>query len=364
MCSQLTWPSIRPTSLATNSSGPTSRRGVRGQNGARLAAKLAALWLVSLTIGSCQSFGSAPTVVKIGVIAPFEGVGRQLGYAILPAVKRELASVNGERVLGDYRVSLVALNDDLDPGEAADQAKALAKDPDVVAVIGLWSDGTAASAVPILAEAGVPTLLAAPSDGLGPMIHSLGPESRQVATELLRGAQGFGPLQVVVTGPDTALRKALVESAPELAVVAEAAPDPCQEENDSECAVIYAGDATGAAEVLQRWRAVGWDGPFLGGPETARPWFVERAGGEAEGARAVVCGGSELPPASQDASLQYSAELASATTRSVLTGLRRAIVDAGKPTRQTLASALSSFEAGQDLAWIEVRSGGWVPLHE
>jgi Periplasmic binding protein len=364
MSLRLRWPSIRPTSLATSNSGPAPRRGGRGQNGARLALELAALWLVSLTVGSCQFLGSAPKVVKIGVIAPFEGVGRQLGYAVLPGVKSELASVNGERLLGDYRVSLVALNDDLDPGEAAAQAKALAKDPDVVAVIGLWSDGTAASAAPILAEAGVPTLFAVPRDGPGPTTQSLCPRPRQVATELLRGAQGLDGFQIVVTGPDTALRKALVESEPGLAVVAEAAPDPCQEETESDCAVIYAGDATGAAEALRRWRALGWDGPFLGGPEIARPWFVERAGGESEGTRAVICGGSDLPLTAQDMSLQYSAELAGAATRSILTGLRRAIVDAGKPTRQTLASALSSSAAGQDMAWIEVRSGRWVPLHE
>jgi len=364
MSLRLPWPSIRPTSLATSSSGLTSRRSVRRQNGARLAAELAALWVVSLSIGSCRSFGSVPTVVKIGVIAPFEGVGRQLGYAILPGVKSELASANGERLLGDYRVSLVALNDDLDPAEAAVQAKALVKDPDVVAVIGLWSDGTAEAAAPILAEAGVPTLLAVPSDGLGPTIHSLCPEPGEIATELLRGAQGFNSLRVVITGPDTDLRKALVESAPGLAVVAETAPSPCRQANEPDCAVIYAGDATGAAEALNRWRSAGWDGLFLSGPETARPWFVERAGGEAEGTRVVVCGSSDLPPAIQDLSLQYSAELASATTRSVLTGLRRAIAEAGEPTRQGLTRALSSSAAGQELAWLEVRNGDWAPLHE
>ena len=116
----------------------------RGQNAAAAGLELAcpvrcgsAYWI--LPVLSVD----APTVVKIGVIAPFEGVGRQLGYAILARRQGELASVNGERPLGHYRVALVALNDDLDPGEAAAQARALAQDPDVLAVIGLWSDETA-----------------------------------------------------------------------------------------------------------------------------------------------------------------------------------------------------------------------------
>ena len=38
--------------------------------------------------------GDAAPVVKIGVIAPFEGAGRPLGYAVLPAIKAAVAEAN------------------------------------------------------------------------------------------------------------------------------------------------------------------------------------------------------------------------------------------------------------------------------
>jgi hypothetical protein len=91
-------------------------------------------------------------VFKLGVIAPFEGRARDLGYAILPAVKDAVAEANRSGILGVYRVTVVAFNDSMDPVTAAQQAKALALDPDVIGVVGPFSPETAAVALPILAQ--------------------------------------------------------------------------------------------------------------------------------------------------------------------------------------------------------------------
>ena len=331
---------------------------------ARLAVGLAALCAMGFVSAACQRAGDTPVIVKVGVIAPFEGLGRQLGYAILPIIKGELAVANRERPLGHFRVALVALNDDHDPGEAAAQARVLARDPDVQVVIGVWSDETARSAVPILAAAGVPTLLTVPSDGLGPTTISLCPAPDQVAAEIFRRTGNPGTGHVVVTGPDTALRRALLKGDPGPASVSDLAPLPCAATGTADCLVIHTGDAASAAEALRRWRASNWNGAFLGGPDIARPWFTGQAGRVAEGTRAVVCGnlGPLLP--GQDASSQNAEELAGAATRSVLAVLGRAIRDAGDPTRRSIADALASSASGPDLAWIEVRDGRWVPLHE
>ena len=104
--------------------------------------------------------GDAAPVIKIGVIAPFEGTGRPLGYAVLPAIKAAAEEANASGDLGRYRVLVVAFNDDLDAPTAAAQAQALALDPDVLAVVGPWTAETAAAATPILAEAGLPALVA------------------------------------------------------------------------------------------------------------------------------------------------------------------------------------------------------------
>ncbi|MCX7671516.1 MAG: ABC transporter substrate-binding protein [Anaerolineae bacterium] len=95
-------------------------------------------------------------MVKIGVIAPFEGTGRPLGYAVLPAIKAAAREANEQALLGRYRVLVVAFNDDLDAGRAAAQARALALDAEVVAVLGPWSRAPADAAGPILAAAGLP----------------------------------------------------------------------------------------------------------------------------------------------------------------------------------------------------------------
>jgi hypothetical protein len=364
MSLQLRWPSIRPTSPATSSDGRPLAVSSGPERRARPLSGL--IWLAFLALGlvSCQGQTNAPVVVKVGVLAPFEGVGRELGYAILPAVEDALASTNASGSLGRYRVALVALNDDLDPKEAVVQARALAQDPEVLAVIGPWSEATAEQAVPALEEAGVPVLFATFGSGGGATTHSLCPSPERVADELLRGVRKFDVLPVVVTGPDTALRRALLERSPGLPVVAESARHPCAENSLASCIVIHTGDATGAAEALTRWRAAGWQGPYVVGPDAARPWFIPQAGIAAEHVRAVACGsfGSLMP--GQDASLLAAADVAGAALQSVLSGLGRVIADAENPTRRSLAEKLSSDAPAQTLGWIEVTGGAWVPLRE
>jgi ABC-type branched-subunit amino acid transport system substrate-binding protein len=114
------------------------------------------LFALCYLLSACALPGDAAAVVKIGVIAPFEGAGRPLGYAVLPAIKAAVAEANARGELGRYRVMVAAFNDDLFGPAAAVQAQALARDPDVVAVIGPWTAETVAAAAPILAQAGLP----------------------------------------------------------------------------------------------------------------------------------------------------------------------------------------------------------------
>jgi ABC-type branched-subunit amino acid transport system substrate-binding protein len=115
----------------------------------------------SLLVSACALPGDAAPVVKIGVIAPFEGAGRPLGYAVLPAIKAAAAEANASGAFGRYQVMVVAFNDDMFGPTAVAQAQALALDPEVLAVVGPWSAETAAAAAPILAAAGLPVLTVA-----------------------------------------------------------------------------------------------------------------------------------------------------------------------------------------------------------
>ncbi len=113
--------------------------------GLRFSLLLAFCYLLS----ACAMPGDAAPVVKIGVIAPFEGAGRPLGYAVLPAIKAAAAAANARGTLGRYQVLVVAFNDDLHGPTVATQAQALALDPEVVGVLGPWSAETAAAAAPV-----------------------------------------------------------------------------------------------------------------------------------------------------------------------------------------------------------------------
>jgi len=119
------------------------------------------LFAISYLLSACAMPGDAAPVVKIGVIAPFEGAGRPLGYAVLPAIKAAVAEANASGKLGRYQVMVVAFNDDLYGPTAAAQAKALALDPEVLGVVGPWSEETAAAVGPILAGVSLPALTAA-----------------------------------------------------------------------------------------------------------------------------------------------------------------------------------------------------------
>ncbi|MBN1658047.1 MAG: amino acid ABC transporter substrate-binding protein [Anaerolineae bacterium] len=87
--------------------------------------------------------------IKLGLSAPFEGRYRDLGYEALHAVRlavRERNETGG--TAGRYPIEMVALNDFNEPGEALVQARKMAADPDVLAVLGGWSPEVAAAAGP------------------------------------------------------------------------------------------------------------------------------------------------------------------------------------------------------------------------
>jgi ABC-type branched-subunit amino acid transport system substrate-binding protein len=118
------------------------------------------LWLwIALLLTACQAGGGTKPVLKIGLVAPFEGLHRPLGYDVLFAVKLALRERNAGGGVAGHRVELIALNDFDDPVEAADQARALILDPAVQGVIGHLSAATVAEAMPIYREAGLAVIV-------------------------------------------------------------------------------------------------------------------------------------------------------------------------------------------------------------
>ena len=79
-------------------------------------------WVIAITIctGCIQT---TPDVVKIGLVAPFEGRYRQIGYDVIPAARlaaREWAAQNQD---ANLVFEIVAYDDMGDPHSAVEQAQ-------------------------------------------------------------------------------------------------------------------------------------------------------------------------------------------------------------------------------------------------
>lgn len=104
---------------------------------------LALTFLSILLLVGCQSV--AP-VVKVGLVAPFEGRHRAVGYDALYSARLAVRELNAAGGIEGTRVSLVALDDSGNPEFAAATADSLIVDPEVVAVVGHWLPETTAAA--------------------------------------------------------------------------------------------------------------------------------------------------------------------------------------------------------------------------
>ena len=113
--------------------------------------------LVGLGLAALAAACSASTqpIVKLGLIAPFEELYRDDGYAALHAVKLAVGERNAAGGVAGRQVALVALNDNGRPDEAAMQAAKLGVDRDVLGVVGPLGEVTGAAAGPVLTSDGL-----------------------------------------------------------------------------------------------------------------------------------------------------------------------------------------------------------------
>lgn len=220
----------------------------------RLLALTALLLPLSLLAGC---YGSTPPVIKLGLIAPFEELHRDDGYAALHAVRLAVDQRNAAGGVAGYRVALVALNDNASPDDARQAADSLGVDRDVLGVIGPLHGAAAQAAGPVLAQRGLPWITLA----------SLAPS--QLAT-------GFA---LEATPADVAARAGQALAAAGLngpvATTADAAFDTA-----GLAGLIWLGDAAGGARLAQ---GLPPEARLIGGPELGSPVFAGRAGAAADG---------------------------------------------------------------------------------
>ena len=212
--------------------------------------------LLFSALAACTPPASTPPVVKIGLIAPFEGPSRPLGYSVLNGVRLRLQEWNDAG--NSPRVELVALNDNGDPDLAALLPAQLAVDPDLLLVLGPPQGHTAVATLPALNEHQLPTLSLAPLP------------------------DDSSPWVLAYAGIDADMQTALARFAPD-APVARAQPlvGPS----------IWVGDPQTLAELVQTTP----DMVSAAGVVAAEPAFVAWAGNAADGMIWALAVPDDLP---------------------------------------------------------------------
>lgn len=111
--------------------------------------------LVMVLVGCSQFPGSTKPVLRIGLVAPFEGRNRDIGYDLIYSTRMAVRELNESGGIEGYRIELMAMDDGGDPELAVMAAQALAADPQVLCVMGHWLPETTQAAIPIYDQAGL-----------------------------------------------------------------------------------------------------------------------------------------------------------------------------------------------------------------
>lgn len=317
-----------------------------------------ACWTLCLLLAltACRVPGATRPIVKIGLVAPFEGRYRYVGYGLFAAARLALREANAAGGVGDpaYSVELVAYDDGADPELARQQAEKLAVDPEVVLVIGHFREETTRAALPVYAREGLPLLAPAVLDpaltsGPGTVVR-VGPDAGELAARMLEGVTRAGLL--TDGGP---LGEALQQEAVRRGISLHPVGLPADAARWSDLPSVLLCDAppVDCGEALATLHARGWAGEFIGGPDLATEEFRAVAGDAAVLARAVTpwpdpralpeC--ADFVAACTEISLGIPpSDLALPTyaaVRYALRALEWAIAQEGKPGRESVARGLT-----------------------
>jgi branched-chain amino acid transport system substrate-binding protein len=319
--------------------------------------------LLLLTVGGCTATGGTKPIIKVGLVAPFEGLYRPLGYEVLYAVKLAIRERNASGGVAGYMVELVALNDDNDPTVAAQRAREMAVDPDVVGVIGHFSSPTTLAALEEYRRAGLALVTSvaaanALTDGGYPNVYRVCARNDRLGREAARYAVAeLGAERLAILRDQEDLAEAFALTAASLGAMVVSDVDADQVDWSVQIAaqdpdlVFFTGDAVEGAGLIVQARQGGVDAPFMGGGDWGSPKVMQIGGTTVEGILYVTSapaleeiGGTDefvtgyealagQPPGPQ-AVLAYDA------MGVLLEAISRAIVAEGKPSRMAVIAQL------------------------
>jgi len=338
------------------------------------ALALGVLFILGWLIVSCAGLRSTRPVVKIGLVAPFEGLYRHLGYEVLYAVKLAVRERNAAGGVSGYMVELVGLDDGNDPARARLQARKMIVDSDVMGVIGHFSDEAALAALDEYHRAGLALITQVAADAVTergyPEVFRLyarndllGMESASYVVEelgmcrlaVLRGrgdlidaflqmAELLGAEVVLDANGDTSAGLSTSNQA-WLAALKAASPD----------LVFFSGGAIEGAELIAQARRAGVEATFMGGSGLDSPRLAQ-IGGEAVRGTLYITAAPRVEELANSGDFVTSyraltgrlpgpqAILAYDATRVLLEALARAIESQGRAARDAVVAELSTLE--------------------
>jgi branched-chain amino acid transport system substrate-binding protein len=325
--------------------------------------------LFIILLSACGFPGTVRPTVKIGLVAPFEGRYRYVGYDVIHAVRLALHEANAAGGVGGYYVELAAYDDAGDPVMAIEQARKLVVDPAVVAALGHFRAETTASGADIYTEAGLPLIALTgfesayaqePKSRMG--IFRLGPGSEALSAALLRSLPtdaSADSSEITLVSEGGPLGRALRRASPRIEQLHDVGQLQGQPQGQLlgqpqgiAPTVICDADPVTAGEVVAALREADWEGDFVGGPALAASDFSAVGGEAAVGAHFVtpwpfpsdVPGGEDFAAAYRAISNGVDpgplALPAYEATWLLLEALERAITVQDKPTRAGMGAAI------------------------
>jgi branched-chain amino acid transport system substrate-binding protein len=311
-----------------------------------------------------------------------------VGYDVIYAVRLALREANAAGGVGGYRVELAAYDDQADPVLAVEQARKLAVDPDVVAAIGHFLEGTSMASLSAYGQAGIPLVAPAVLDPsltwAGGEVYRVGPPAGAIGSALLGYLKRSGQYQAALVTGGGPVGEALQRDAQAYRLHVGPVVSPqetgwLEAVTGSGVALVFCDtDPVTAGEVISALRAAGWQGVFLGGSGLMAADYRGVAGDSAEGTVFVtpwplpgdVAGGVDFSERYRGVSNGVPpgplALPAYETTWILLEALARDIAAHEEPTREGLAKALLVTERDGLLGSIALGSGrqwGEAPLY-
>lgn len=250
----------RPGDWATGRPGNKKPRGV----------SLCLLFLCCWNLVSCTSIRP---VIKIGLLAPFEGLQRRSGYVALTAMRQAIA----DSAPVDVAIMPLALDSGADPLAGERATRKLLQDVAVGAIVGPYSPLLMQQMAPVVTATGLPWLFPfavnptrgfvvpdAEGDWALPLVTAAAATAATLGRDRLVVAgwtPGWPQLATVQLQSTFALPLGLHESVAAI---------------QSTDAVLWLGDAEAGAVYFTALRARFASVPFLLGPQADEPIFSEQ----------------------------------------------------------------------------------------